>query len=264
VSTSFTTSRGTAIHIDEAGGGRPVLALHGLGGGAYFFRGLSTHMGERHRVLAVDLPGTGLSAVTAPYSMASWVEDLGELVRHHIGEPVTIAGHSMGTIIALEATRTWPEWIRGLVFIGGLPEVRPEVRMRLLARAEALAASSLAGWGAKVSPGIFSPATFTARPEVIGLFERLFETQDVAAYLRCLHILLAGAAGSAVPGVRVPTLAITGRDDQYAPPDAVHAFMQAMTAPHRVEVVPDAGHMLFFEQPATLAALVGGFLDELG
>jgi 3-oxoadipate enol-lactonase len=263
VATSFTTSRGSVIHVDEAGAGRPVLAIHGLGGGSYFFHGLAAHMGHRHRVLAVDLPGTGYSSAAGPFSMASWVEDLGELVRRHIGEPVAVVGHSMGTIIALEAWDAWPEWIRGLVFVGGVPEVQPVTRARLTARAEAMAGGGMAGWGAKVSPGIFSPRTFTTRPEVIGLFERLFETHDLAIYLQCLNILLGASALSNVPAVRVPTLAVTGQDDQYAPPDAVQAFMAAMTAPHRVEVLAGAGHMPFFEQPTAFAALVGEFLDRL-
>ena len=63
---TFTTRRGSVIHIEEAGAGRPIVAIHGLGGGAYFFQGLATHMGNRHRVFAIDLPGTGLSTVAGP------------------------------------------------------------------------------------------------------------------------------------------------------------------------------------------------------
>ena len=169
----------------------------------------------------------------------------------------------MGTIIALEAMAVWAKWIRGLVFVGGVPEVREPVRVRLEARAVAIAADGMRGWGPKVSPGIFSPSTFTAKPEVIGLFERLFETHDPQAYLECLRILLAASAVAQVPHVRVPTLAITGRDDQYAPPESVEAFMTALNAPHRVEIMADAGHMPFFEQPVVLAELLGGFLDQL-
>jgi pimeloyl-ACP methyl ester carboxylesterase len=262
VISAFRTSRGSVIHVEEAGAGRPALAIHGLGGGAYFFHGLAAHMGDRHRVLAVDLPGTGLSTSGGLESLQSWVADLGEFVTTRIGEPVAIVGHSLGTIVALAAWASWPASIRRMIFVGGLPEVRPPVRERLTARAEAIATSGMAGWGPKVSPGIFSPATFAARPEVIGLFERLFETQPAAAYLRSLAILLGASTTAVVPTVTVPCLAITGADDQYAPPDAVRAFMGAMTVPHRMAVLPDVGHAPFFEQPSAFAALVGAFLDE--
>jgi pimeloyl-ACP methyl ester carboxylesterase len=262
VATAFTSSRGSVIHVEEAGAGRPALAIHGLGGGAYFFHGLAAHMGHRHRVLAVDLPGTGFSTVASPESLECWVADLGELVANFIGEPVAVVGHSMGTIVGLAAWAAWPAWIRRMVFVGGLPEVRPTVRARLTARAEAMATTGIAGWGPKVSPGVFSPATFAAKPEVIGLFERLFETQSAVAYLRSLEILLGASTTAVVPTVTVPCLAITGVDDQYAPAESVQAFMAAMTAPHRVAILPDAGHLPFFEQPAAFAALVGAFLDE--
>lgn len=263
MSAAFTSSRGHGLYVDESGGGRPALAIHGLGGGAYFFRGLAAQMGMRHRILAVDLPGTGQSPAPGGFSLQDWVVDLGEYVAREIREPVALVGHSMGTIIALEASAAWPQWIRGMVFIGGLPEVRPPIRERLTARAVAMRASGIAGWGPQVVPGIFSPATFASKPEVIGLFERLFETHDLASYLRSLEILLGASAVDRVPAVRVPCLAITGQDDLYAPPDAVRAFMDRMDAPHDVAVIPDAAHMPFFEQPAELAALIGAFLDRV-
>src|SRR6185295_14989443 len=130
--------------------------------------------------------------------------DLGEFVEREIGEPVALIGHSMGTIIALEASAAWPALIRGMVFIGGVPEVRLPIRERLVARATALRASGIAGWGPKVSQGIFSPSTFASKPEMIGLFERLFETHDLATYLRSIEILLSASAVDRLSTVRVP------------------------------------------------------------
>ena len=85
-----------------------------------------------------------------------------------------------------------------------------------------------------MSPGVFASGTFVDRPEVVAAFERLFEMQTVEAYVRCCTILLAANAEAIVPTVTVPCLAITGEHDQYAPPDAVAAFMQQDAAAHRV------------------------------
>ena len=57
----FAASSGSTIAYDVKGEGRPVLALHGVGGGAYFFQGFAARVANRHRVIAVDYPGTGRS-----------------------------------------------------------------------------------------------------------------------------------------------------------------------------------------------------------
>jgi len=259
----FAAPSGSSIAFDVVGAGRPVLALHGVGGGAYFFRGFAQRVASRQRIFAVDLPGTGRSQA-APGAMAleTWTADLGALVAAAIGEPVAIIGHSLGTILALEAWAAWPSHVNRLVFVGGLPEARPLIRERLGARREALrGTTSLAGWGEKVSPGNFSPVTFARRPEVVGLFERAFEMQSVESYDRSLEILLRASAAAIVPSVTVPCLSVSGADDQYAPPDLISAFLDALPTPADRHVWPDVGHLPFFEVPEKFARVVGEFLD---
>ena len=48
--------------------------------------------------------------------------------------------------------------MRGLAFVGGLPEPRAAVRERLRARIADVRANGMAGWGARVSAGVFGPA----------------------------------------------------------------------------------------------------------
>ena len=70
-------------------------------------------------------------------------------------------------------------------------------------------------------------------------------------------------AGALVSSVRVPCLAVTGVDDQYAPPDAVAAFVQGLPQPAPVEVIEACGHLPFLEQPDAFARLVEAFLRQL-
>jgi 3-oxoadipate enol-lactonase len=244
------------MNVEDTGTGPAILALHGLGGGAYFFRGLAERLQPDYRVIAVDLP-------VAPdnFSMATWVDDLGALLAERVREPVVLLGHSMGTILALNAWVAWPERIRGLIFVGGVPQVAPRIRERLSDRVRALdGARDLIGWGPKVSPGVFSPITFRTRPEVVEAFERLFEAQAVEHYVRSCRILLDANAEPIVKTVTVPCLAITGEQDQYAPPAAVTGFLQDLPTQPRLEVLADCGHLPFLEQPDAFAATVRAFL----
>jgi pimeloyl-ACP methyl ester carboxylesterase len=252
--------------VEEAGDGPPLLAVHGVGGGAYFFRGLAERLGLRYRVIAVDLPSEGGSAADSSAgaaSIASWVEGLQELVDARIGQPVVVIGHSLGTILALESWRRWPQHIRSMVFVGGLPQVRPPIRLKLSQRIEAIASGGIDGWGPRVSPGVFAARTFVERPEVIGMFERLLEAQAPSAYIRMLQNLLGAAAADVVPSVTVPCVAISGRDDAYAPPDDVADFVARLPVACDRIVLADVGHMPFFEAPQEFAQAIQAFLETL-
>jgi pimeloyl-ACP methyl ester carboxylesterase len=251
------------MYVEDTGKGPPLLVIHGLGGGAWFFGGFAGRLRSRHRVLAVDLPGTGRSpAPPEGPSIEAWVRALGELVRARAGGPVAIVGHSMGTIVALKAWEAWPALIGSLVFVGGLPEPRPAIRERLAARAADVRANGIAGWGARAAPGNFSAATVERNPELIALYARLFDAQAPDDYAACCDILCGASATRIVPTVRVPCLAITGADDQYASPADVRGFMEAIPAPHREAVIPDCGHLPFLEAPEAFAGTVSAFLES--
>jgi len=259
---SFSASSGSRVHIEDAGKGPAVLAVHGLAGGAYFFGGLTKRLQSDYRVVSIDLPGTGRSLAASPnYSMESWIADLGELVAKHIDKPVVLVGHSMGTIVALKAWAAWPAYIRGLVFVGGLPRVRPLIRERLTARLDTLSsARNLVGFGEQVSPGVFSALTMREKPEVVTAFERLYELNSVETYNTCCRILLGANAEDVTATVTVPCIGITGDEDSYAPPDVMAAFLQTIPREAKLHVIPGCGHLPFFEVPELFSSTIKAFL----
>lgn len=250
--------------FEVAGDGPPVFALHGVGGGAYFFRGLAERLGLRYRVLATDLPsGLAPDGSAEPASMADWADGLAELVTARAGEPAVVIGHSLGTILALELWRRVPGRIRAIVFVGGLPRVRDQLRARLTDRIEDVARNGMAGWGPRVSPGVFGGRAFDTRPEMVGMFERLLEAHPAATYVRNVQALLDASAVDVVPAVTVPCLSISGAEDLYAPPDFVREFLSHLPQPCEQVVMDGVGHMPFFEAPEAFAREVGRFLDQV-
>lgn len=253
------------MHVEDTGQGPTILALHGLGGGAWFFSGFARRLAPRHRILAVDLPGTGrsIAADRQPLSVDAWVADLGDLVVDRCDPPVVLLGHSLGTIIALHAWTAWPQHIRAMVFVSGLPEPRPLIRERLTARAEAVARTGLAGTGPGAVTANFSRRTIAHQPELTGLYERVFELQNPDVYVEWCRVLISASAVDALSGVQVPCLSITGAEDQYAPPEMVHAFMAQVPRSAGVQVMADCGHLPFLEQPQAFADAVAGFVQGL-
>ena len=239
-----------------------MLAVHGLGGGAWFFTALGRRVAGDCRLLAIDLPGTGRSTAGRPPSIELWVADLRDLIERYVGEPAILLGHSMGTIIALHAAAAWPEWLRGLVFVGGLPEPLDRVKQRLTERIAEVTAHGMAGSGALVTANNFAAATIRNQPELTAMFERLFESQDLDAYVRCCRILIGASAHSAIGSVRGPCLSITGTEDQYAPPELVAGFVRRLPVRCREEILADCGHFPFLEQPDAFAGMVRSFVRD--
>ena len=59
--------------------------------------------------------------------------------------------------------------------------------------------------------------------------------------------------------VAVPTFVVWGRQDTWIPPDRAQR-LAAMIPDCRVEIVAAAGHLIQEDQPATLNALLAGWL----
>lgn len=95
------------MRVWEAGplDGRPLLAIHGLGGSGRYWLGLVDRVGDRYRVLAPDLAGFGSSdEPEAEADRELHLLDLDELIADTFGdtssEPITVVGHSLGGILA--------------------------------------------------------------------------------------------------------------------------------------------------------------------
>ncbi len=260
----FTATNGFVWPIEEAGDGPTVLALHGVGGGAYFFRGLAERLDLRYRIIATDLPsGLRPDGSAEPATMSVWADGVSELLASRASEPAVVIGHSLGTILALELWRRRPDLVRAFIFVGGLPAVRDLMRERLRDRLVAIVDRGMAGWGPRVASGVFGRNAFHATPESIGMFERLLEAHPPSTYIRNVEALLAASAVDVVPTVRVPCLSISGSEDNYAPPAFVREFLSHLPQPCEQVVMDGVGHMPFFEVPAAFADAVGAFLARL-
>jgi pimeloyl-ACP methyl ester carboxylesterase len=97
---------GSEIFATEAGSGPPVLLVHGVYAGAssYEFRKLFPLLAQRHRVVAFDLIGCGLSEKPKlAYNAELFVEQIGDAVDALAGEPVSLVASSLGAAFAIRA-----------------------------------------------------------------------------------------------------------------------------------------------------------------
>ena len=117
---SFALDAGGPLHLADFGGSGPTLLLvHGLGGSHLNWMLVGDRLAQHHRVLAVDLPGFGRSPRAGrDVSVAANAELLGRVAeRLGDGEPVALAGNSMGGLLSLAVAARRPEAVSALVLV---------------------------------------------------------------------------------------------------------------------------------------------------
>ncbi len=94
------------IFATEAGSGPPVVLVHGVrpGSSSYEFRRLVPLLARRHRVLAFDFLGCGLSEhPRRSYSAELFVEQIVDAVEDLCGEPASVVASGEGAAFAIRA-----------------------------------------------------------------------------------------------------------------------------------------------------------------
>jgi pimeloyl-ACP methyl ester carboxylesterase len=129
---------GRRVHVIEAGGGPPVLFLHGGNTSSLSVLPLLERL-QGVRVIAVDRPGFGLSepvAVSRQRFRDAAIEFVDEVLDELGLETSALAGGSIGGTLALWYALARPERVRRLVLLTGaplLPGTRVPAPVRVMA-----------------------------------------------------------------------------------------------------------------------------------
>ena len=255
---------GTPLLVDDSGSGSGLICLHGIGGGSYFFTGLSQSLIESRRIVSFDMPDTGFNVNTVDrFSIEAAVEATVELIDLVSPEPSVLLGHSMGTIVALKAYAERPDAVAGLVFLGGLPEPVSSIKEKLTTRISRIEQVGMNGIGEEAMPGIFAEGTLRERRQLVGMFQRLLELNAEDSYVQSIEALISASAVENAQNVQVPCLAITGTEDLYAAPPDVQSFADSIPGEVDVQFFENCGHMVFYEDPGRFNESVNTFLQSL-
>lgn len=229
-----------------------VVLVHGAGMDGTVWAQQTRFLSMRGvRALSIDLPGHGQSegaAISTVGSMADWlVRVLDELGV----TDVVIAGHSMGTFIALEVATRFPKLVKSVALYGtatGMP-VHPDLLDAAdhdVARAGAL----MTGWshastsriGLNPTPGMWMTGGVSA----------LIERSKPGVLLNDLNACANyDEAEARAASITCPAMVTIGRQDKMTPAKSGRAMAKAMVRSSQVEVIelPNAGHMMITEEP---------------
>jgi pimeloyl-ACP methyl ester carboxylesterase len=257
---SVETRRGARCRVLEAGSGLPVVFLHGAGG-LLADNPFLDRLAARYHVFAPELPGYGESTGEElledmlDFTLHGWdvVSALG-LSRPHL------IGHSMGGMIAAEMAAIAPHDVDRLVLVAaaGLwidEHPIPDIFALL--------------------PGQLVELLFQDPDKGQTLLTGGVDFSDMEAFKAFYlgqqrRLAMAGKILFPIPNRRVskrlyrvtaPTLVLWGEADRLIVPAYAQQWAR-LIAGATVEMIPNAAHMLPYEQPEAFVSAVCRFLDQ--
>ncbi|ARJ64309.1 esterase [Magnetospirillum sp. ME-1] len=254
------------LNAIEAGPGAPdgvpLLILHGLLGSARNWGAVVKALGERRRVLALDMPNHGASPWSEVMDYPFMAREVAAVIEH-LGGRAAVMGHSMGGKAAMTLALSRPEMVERLVVV----DIAPVTYNHTFAPfVKAMRAAPLAEAG--------------SRGEVEAALARTVIDKGVRAFL--MQNLEGGAGGyrwrpnlavlnahmtdimefpDFPEGTRYdgPALFVAGETSEYVRP-AYHAAITRLFPRAEIVQIPGAGHWVHADNPAAFMAAIGPFL----
>jgi 3-oxoadipate enol-lactonase len=235
----------SVLHHVRTGTGPWAVLLHPIGLDLTFWRATADALASSRSVVAVDLPGHGLSpAAQAGATVADYADDVARLLRAIGVERAEVVGLSFGGMIAQELALRHPDLVSCLVPCGCPSRFADDIRPNI---AERGAAAERGGMAAVLEPTLarwFTP-DFLAAGEAEPVRRRLL-SDDVGGWAHGWRAIAGLDTHSRLAGLRVPAICIAGARDEAVPPRLVEEMAAAIPGAE-FRVVPGAPHMMHVE-----------------
>jgi proline iminopeptidase len=276
---TFRSDDGVTLYYEIVGRGRPVVLLSGGPGfSSEYMRAIAEPLKRRYKFILLDQRGTGHSPLAAydaeTLDHRKLVADVDALRRALKLEKVTLVGHSWGGILSMLYASAHPDRVNALVLIdAGGPTTQSVMRFASnhAARMTEEDSARVREWTAKLKSDhkraileitkARTPPYFHDRAKALAFAEALNEDSFSDAVFWPI-VGQFSASFDLRPGlqnVHAPVLVIHGKSDPLETAQEVHDALPGS----RLELIDNAGHFPWVEQPAPFFRLLGGFLRQV-
>jgi non-heme chloroperoxidase len=267
----LTGGGGIQLHLVETGNekGRPILFIHGASQcWLQWNRQLNSELAQKHRLVALDMRGHGLS--DKPHDAYSdsklWADDINAVIHAlNLDHPV-LSGWSYGPLVFLDYIRHYGEdQLGGLQFVGAVTKLGGEEAMSVLTP-EFLS----------LVPKFFSADTetsvrslksllrlcFNSEPSLSELYLMLGYNVSVPPHVRQALFSRSFSNDDLLQKIRKPVLITHGVADAIVKPAVVDQHKAAM--PHaQVQSMANTGHAAFWDDATGFNRHLHAFCESL-
>ena len=255
----FTDLGDIRIHYKSYGkGSEAVVLVHGWSCNIDSWRDQIPDLAKRTRVIALDLPGHGQSAKPkVSYTMDLFAGAIDAVMRDAKVERAVVAGHSMGTPVARQFYRKYPQKTLGIVIVdGGLrPFGTKEMREQFVAmfKGPNYKETATPMFAQMMGPAMPAPEK-----------ERIMASFDNTPQ----HVLVSAMENMNLESlygpdkINVPVFAILAKSP-FWPPDT-DEFLRSIAPDVEIQWWEGVGHFLMIEKSKQFNDAVIAFLDKKG
>ncbi|GAB4323831.1 MAG: alpha/beta hydrolase [Dehalococcoidia bacterium] len=264
---SLTTPDGLSLCLVDFGGaaGPPLLFLHGSFGHARVWDFVVRALPPAQRAFALDLRGHGDSShdPSGRYPFDRLVEDVGLAVAA-CGEPPVLAGHSVGSAVAMYYAGQRSETLAGLVLMDIDPQP-PEYQVIHLHEAGSNAPKRYDAFERAVARE--SRVAPVAGQEVHDHLARHGYRHHDGRYVQkfdqsFLATIERWDARPYLPRVSVPALVLRGAESSVHTDEGYQELLRLIPVA-RGQLIAGASHQLHLDAPTSVAEAIGTFVQQL-
>ncbi len=263
---------GPTLGYRELGSGPAVLLLHGWPTSSLLWRGVMPAIARNNRVIALDMPGFGVSdkPTDARYDFDLFDSAIDDLLTALDIEQLAIAGHDLGGPIALHWALGQPERVTAVALLNTL--VYPEFSDAVLEFVTTLRtpdtrdrATSPEGLAGIMRLGVTED--FVLSDEVLAAVQQPFaDTDSRLALARAgIGLRMRGfeAIAANLSSLTVPIRVIYGEQDRLLPDVADTMARVKRDLPQtELTALPDCGHFVPEQRPGPVGTMLAAFFSR--
>ncbi len=229
-----------------------VLFIHGAGGGEYTWSCQKAFFEKRFNPIILELPGYGASEGEGEKEIGRYAEHVYSFLKALGLSKVFLVGHSMGGAITQTLALTHPEVLKGIILVG------TGARLRVFPMILDGIRNDFAGTVPKVTEFAYSRKTPSEMIER-GVTEMMRCRPEIlySDFLACDRFDIMNE----VDKINLPTLIICGDEDQLTPVK-YSQFLHHRIKGSKLEILPEAGHMVMMESPQVFNEKIGEFISK--